>query len=315
RLGCGPAVTSTLHRQRPDGARLTRFLALAPLVAVPHASGPRHEVAALVLHRLAPHAAVLRHRERDLAASDVQRLAVELDFGQHACHRLLDRGLELLLRDPVLAGRAVLPVAARIALRTVAAVAAGCAVLARRARVALLSPFAWRSGRALGAGLALLATRAGLADDTAQVPHGAVGQAQQQMSVTSNLGVRDADAVCATLALRPRWPGLALLATRAGLATLALRPALARWPLRAGRPGGPGLATLALRPALARWPLRAGRPGGSGLAFLAALRRRLLAQLGQELVADLDTHRPQARIHGVHEPLDGGEDAVAHAAT
>src|SRR5690606_18907064 len=130
-----------------------------------------------------------------------------------------------------------------------------------------------------------------------------------------NLGVRDADAVCATLALRPRWPGLALLATRAGLATLALRPALARWPLRAGRPGGPGLATLALRPALARWPLRAGRPGGSGLAFLAALRRRLLAQLGQELVADLDTHRPQARIHGVHEPLDGGEDAVAHAAT
>src|SRR5690606_33126421 len=172
--------------------------------------------------------------------------------------RLLHRGLELLLRDPVLAGRAVLPVAARIALRTVAAVAAGCAVLARRARVALLSPFAWRSGRALGAGLALLATRAGLADDTAQVPHGAVGQAQQQMSVTSNLGVRDADAVCATLALRPRWPGL---------------------------------------------------------AFLAAPRRRLLAQLGQELVADLDTHRPQARVHGVHEPLHGGEDAVAHAAT
>src|SRR5690606_16732163 len=111
---------------------------------------------------------------------------------------------------------------------------------------------------------------------------GAVGQAQRQRSVTSNVGVRDAAAVCATRALRPRWPGL---------------------------------ATLALRPALARWPLRAGRPGGSGLAFLAALRRRLLAQLGQELVADLDTHRPQARIDGVHEPLDGGEDAVAHAAT
>src|SRR5690606_24072187 len=176
-----------------------------------------------------------------------------------------------------------------------------------------LAHLAARAGRAGRADRPLRPRLAALADDATEVLHLPVGQRHDEIAVLHTHGL-DADA---GLALLAAFAGRTWRAGGPGFAALALR---AWWPRRAGRAGravGAGRAGLALLAtpagfaALALWARWSWRPRLAALALLAgrtglaALRHDFLAQLGEQLVSDLDAHRPQARIHGVHEPLDG----------